>query len=134
MSEEIQEKPKHDDERASNPWLEDPKTRVTGAVVLIGLGVLFLLAQFDVLDLSGNWWAIFIAFPAIAMLYNAYTGYTRAGTITDEVRKNVAGGAMVATVAIIAFTGEWGRLWPLFLIVPGVLWLLGFTNRKEKTE
>ena len=131
MAEDYQEKPKNDAERTPDEFLENPTTRFTGAIVLIGLGVVFLLSQMDILNLSGNWWAIFIALPAAVMLYNAYTAYNRAGHLTAKVRKNVSGGVIVGTVALIAATGQWGRLWPLFLIVPGILWLLGLTRQTD---
>ncbi len=126
MSEDYPEKPKTDAD-----FLEKPATRYTGAIVLILLGVIFLLAQNGILVLSGNWWAIFIALPAVVMLYHAYTAYNREGRVTAEVRKNLSGGAIVGTVAIIAVLGQWDKLWPLFLIVPGTLILLGFMRKDD---
>ena len=122
---EMEEKEKRDQ------FFDNPTTRTSGAIGLIAIGVIFLLTQNDILDLSGNWWAIFIAIPAVFMLYNAFTAYNREQRVTPEVRKNVSGGAMVAVVAVIAATGEWGTLWPLFLIVPGVLMLLGFSGNDK---
>ena len=112
--------------------MDNQNSRVTGAIVLIGLGVVFLLAQSGLLSLSGNWWAIFIALPAAMLLYNAYTAYQRAGEMTPEVRRNLTGGVTVGTVAVIALTGQWGTLWPLFLIVPGVMMLLGSTKQSDE--
>ena len=126
MSEESSEKLKRGDE-----FLEKPATRYTGAIVLIVLGVVFLLSQNGIMVLSGNWWAIFIALPAVVMLYHAYTAYNREGRVTSEVRKNLSGGAIVGTVAIIAATDQWDKWWPLFLIVPGVLILLGFMRQGD---
>ena len=117
--------------KIGEPLMDNETGRVTGAIVLIGLGVAFLLAQTGILSLSGNWWALFIALPAIAMLYNAYTNYQKAGHVTSDVRRNISGAAVVGTVAIIALTGQWGTLWPLFLIVPGVMMLLGFMKGDE---
>jgi cytoskeletal protein CcmA (bactofilin family) len=112
-------------------FMDKQNNRVIGGIVLIGLGVLFLLSQSGLLSLSGNWWAIFIALPAAVMLYNAFTGYQQAGQMTAEVRRNISGGVIVGTVAVIALTGQWGTLWPLFLIVPGVMMLLGFTKQND---
>ncbi|MFC1959130.1 hypothetical protein ACFLYO_00315 [Chloroflexota bacterium] len=136
MSEDYQEKPKRSEEgRKPKELLENRTNRLVGAIVLIGLGVFFLLSESNILDLSGNWWAFFIALPAVVMLYNGYMAYQQDGRITKEVRDNVSGGAMVGTVAIIAFTGQWGTLWPFFLIVPGVLWLvLGSAQEDEMDE
>lgn len=133
MAEEYQTPSKREDEGLdSDEFFENPTNRTVGAVILIVLGVLFLFSQMNVLDLTGNWWAIFIAVPAVMMLYNAYMAYNRAGGITQEVRKNVSGGAMVGTTAIVAATGRWDTLWPLFLIVLGVLALAGFTGSGKR--
>lgn len=118
-----QDKPKRND--LVGDVLEKPSSRISGAIVLIALGVIFLLTQNNILRLDGNWWAVFIFIPAAAMLYNAYTAYNREKQITPAVRSQLSGGIVVLTVAIIAATGQWGTLWPLFLIVPGVLLLLG---------
>ena len=134
MSEDYQDLTKDEGESSFDALLGNQSSRVIGAVVLIGLGVVFLLSQFDVLNLSGNWWALFIAIPAAVMLFRAYSIYSRVGHYSDEVRKNLTGGLIVATVAIIAFTNQWGRLWPLFLIVPGALMLLGRNNEKAKRD
>ena len=128
---EYEDKPKREENRLAGDVLEKPATRVTGALVLIALGVVFLLQQNHMLSLTGNWWAIFIAVPAIAMLYNAYAAYNREKRMTTEVRNNLSGGIIVGLVALIAATNQWDRWWPLFLIVPGILLLLGF-SKKEK--
>lgn len=115
--------------------MNNQSSRVVGGLVLIGLGILFFLAQANIISLSGNWWAIFIALPAASLLYKAYTDYQETGRMTNEVRNNFSGGIIVGTVAFIALTGQWGTLWPLFLIVPGVLVLFGFTgNQKDKRK
>ncbi len=120
---EQQEKPKRGD--LAGDLLEQPSTRISAALVPIAVGVIFLLTQNDLLQLNGRWWALFIFIPAAAMLYNAYTAYNRDGHITPAVRNQVSGGLGTLTVAVIAVTGQWSTLWPLFLIVPGVQILLG---------
>lgn len=124
MSEKSQEKPKND-------ILENPMTRLIGAVALILLGILFLLSENKILVLTGNWWALFIAVPALLMLYNAYSAYNRDGHVTVDVRKNLSGGVILALVAIMAATDRWGSLWPLFLIALGVLVMFGFTRQGD---
>ncbi|GEM_PF-3972606 len=124
---EMEEKEKRDEFIDRTSW------QISGAVTLILLGAFFLLGQNSVLHLADNWWAMFIALPAAVMLYNAYLAYNRNGTVTSEVRKNVTGGSIVAVVAFIAATNQWANLWPLFLIVPGILMLLGFI-REERSK
>jgi drug/metabolite transporter (DMT)-like permease len=125
----MQDKPKRN--HLMDDVLEKPSSRISGAVVLIALGVIFLLTQNNLLRLSGNWWALFIFIPAAVMLYNAYTAYNRDKYVTPVVRSQLSGGVIVLTVAVIAATGQWGTLWPLFLIVPGVLLLLVRDKQKE---
>ena len=127
MSEDYSDKPKRDEHTGPT----DSLVERSGAILLIGLGVVFLLVQAGAFDLTGNWWAIFIFFPAAMMLYNAYVEYQREGVVSDEVRKNIGGGVFVGTVAIVAATGEWGKLWPLLLIVLGVLMLFGFLKKGD---
>ncbi len=124
MSEKYQEKPKND-------LLENPTTRLIGAIALILLGVLFLLSENKILVLTGNWWALFIAIPALLLLYNAYSVYNRDGHVTTEVRKNFSGGVILSLVTIMAATDRWGSLWPLFLIALGVLTLFGFVRQGD---
>ena len=124
MSEKSQEKPKND-------MLENPTTRMIGAVALIVVGLLFLLSENKILILTGNWWALFIAIPAVLLLYNAYSAYNRDQQITAYVRKNLSGGVILSLVTIMAATDRWGSLWPLFLIVVGVLILFGFMRQGD---
>jgi hypothetical protein len=124
MSEKFQEKPKHD-------ILENPTSRLIGAVALIVLGILFLLSENKLLVLTGNWWALFIAVPALLMLYNAYSAYIRDGHVTANVRKSLSSGVILTLVTIMAATDRWGSLWPLFLIALGVLVLFGFTRQGD---
>ena len=123
-----QDKPKHSD--LVGDMLEKSSSRISGALVMIALGVIFLLMQNNTLRLTGNWWALVIFIPAAVTLYNAYTAYNRDGYVTPAVRSQLSGGLVTLTVAVMAATGLWGTLWPLFLIVPGVLLLLGQDQQK----
>lgn len=118
-------------EKPKNDFLENPTTRWIGAVALIVLGILFLLSENKVFLLTGNWWAIFIAIPALLMFYNAYTAYNRDHHTTPDVRKNVTGGVILTLVTIMAATDRWSSLWPLFIIAIGVLILFGFTRQGD---
>jgi drug/metabolite transporter (DMT)-like permease len=118
-----QEKSKRSD--LVGDMLEQPSSRISGALVLIVLGAAFLLRQNNLLPLTANWWALAIFVPAAVMLYNAYTAYNRAEHVTPAVRRQLSSGLVMLVVAVIAATGQWSTLWPLFLIVPGVQMLLG---------
>lgn len=123
-----QEKLKRND--AVNDVLEKTSSRISGALVMIALGVIFLLMQNNTLRLTGNWWALVIFIPAAVALYNAYTAYNRDGQVTPVVRSQLSSGLVGVTIGVIAATGQWETLWPLFLIVPGVLLLLGRDQQK----
>lgn len=107
---------KQDRKRARNAWL--------GGLVLIGLGLIFLFQ-----NVSGkiftNWWALFILIPAFSTLANAWRAY-RHGGFTARVTGNLVGGLNLLFVALIfLFNWNWGRVWPVFLIVIGGGALLG---------
>src|SRR5690349_20289341 len=123
---ESAEKPKRDQRQDGGlDWRDNPQARVVGAIALIGLGVVFLLRQYGVdIPLFQNWWALFILIPAVAALWAGYNTYTRTGTWTQEARGEIGGGIIILLVAVIfLFNMDWGKVWPLFLIVPGVLLL-----------
>lgn len=111
---------------------ENPPARLVGALVLIALGVLFFLSEFDVLDLSGNWWAIFILAPGLYLLWRAYQTYSETGALAGQVASQAGGGAVLLVIGLIfLFDLDWGRFWPLILIVVGVAALLGAGRGRE---
>lgn len=131
------EKPKRDDRQDVRPELMDnPQMRVVGAVALIGLGVIFLLRQYGVdIPLFQNWWALFILIPGIGALWTGYNMYNRAGTWTQEARGAVGGGVVILLIALIFLLNlDWGKVWPLFLIVPGVLLLFGMWGPRDRSR
>lgn len=95
-------------------------TRLVTAVGLIALGVLLLLSQAGIVLLHGNWWAFFIALPAISMLITAYRVYQQDGYLSREAGSQLTGGIIVGGIAIMAFTGQWQLLLPFVLVVVGV--------------
>ena len=105
-------------------------SRISGALVMIALGVIFLLMQSKLLQLNGNWWALVIFIPAAVALYNAYTAYNRDGQVTPAVRNQLSSGLVGVSIGVVAATGQWGTLWPLFVIIPGVMMLLGRDQQK----
>lgn len=95
-----------------------------GGVVLLVIGVVFLLQNFGVPLLFGNWWAIFIFIPAVIMLTHAAQAY-RAGQ-RSAAAGSATVGLMITIVAVtLLFDLSFGRTWPLFLIVGGIALLLG---------
>ncbi|MCB8982006.1 MAG: hypothetical protein H6657_31750 [Ardenticatenaceae bacterium] len=93
---------------------------VTGGLVLITIGVIFLLSQITGFHIN-NWWALFIMIPAVFKLNEAWQGYQSNGRFTDETRNALFGGLMLATVAgFFLFNIGWNLFWPLVLIMIGL--------------
>jgi hypothetical protein len=91
-----------------------------GGAVLIVLGVLFLLRNFDLFDLD-NWWALFILIPAVGAFATAWRTYQRSGRWSSAARGQVIGGLVFTLVALaFLFNLDFGSIWPLFLILGGV--------------
>lgn len=91
------------------------------ALVLIGLGVLFLLdqtGQIDAGDIIGNWWPVLIIAFGVMMLLNNPRGYLGALIIIA-----IGAALLVDELKLLSFS-VWD-LWPLILIGIGVLILLG---------
>jgi hypothetical protein len=95
-----------------------------GGLGLILLGLVFLLQNFGYFAI-GNWWALFILFPAAGAYLNAFTAYHDAGHFTPVVRASLIGGLLLTLVAsIFLFNLNWGMLWPMFIILAGISALL----------
>jgi hypothetical protein len=88
------------------------------AVTLILVGAIFLLRNAG-LEI-GNWWALFILIPASASLARAWTAW-RSGMHPSAVSGSLIGGlAMLSVVAIFLLDLQWGKIWPIFLILIGI--------------
>lgn len=90
---------------------------------MIVAGVLFLLAQFDLISLT-NWWALFILLPALSSLVTSFELYRRSRRFSIPVRGSLIGGLLLLTTALMFLLNlSWAVYWPLFLIIPG-LWMI----------
>ena len=93
-----------------------------GALILIG--VLFMAQNLGAFYLR-NWWALFILIPAIGSFAAAWNSYQANGRLTTAGRGSlVGGGIMVLVAAILLFGLDFGLLWPIFLIIGGLVVLL----------
>ncbi len=102
------------------------------AFTLIALGVIFLLGQFG-FNLRFNWWAIFIALPGAAMLWNVYQAYSRRSRLdSNEMIQGFIGVFLILIAGGFLFDIEldwlW-NLWPLILIGIGLALLFGYGQR-----
>jgi hypothetical protein len=97
----------------------------TGAVVLIGLGVLFLLHNLGIwfLNVDVLWPVILIALGVWLLIRRQSCGRA------SYRRQSVAGPAILITIGSISLIDNlhgpgWGRTWPLILLVLGAVKLL----------
>jgi cation transport ATPase len=102
-------------ERGTSP------TAWIGGAVMILIGVVFLLQNMGNWSL-GNWWALFILIPAVVAFVNAWNIYKNNGyRFSSGIGGSILGGLMMLLVAcIFLFDMDWGKVWPLFLIVAGL--------------
>jgi hypothetical protein len=91
------------------------------AVVLIGLGIIFLLQNFGLMRF-GNWWAFFILLGTAGAWGSAWRIYQNNGQrITPAVTGAFIGGLFPLFVALVfLFNLNWGAIWPVFLILAGI--------------
>lgn len=96
-----------------------------GGAVLILLGIIFLLRNFGVFDVT-NWWALFILIPAFGALATAWNLYRAAGNrLTVASRGPLVWGFVLLMVAFtFLFNLDFSLLLPLLLILGGVALLL----------
>jgi hypothetical protein len=98
---------------------------VMGALILIGLGVIFLLQQMGRFDLR-NWWALFILIPAFGAFGSALRIYQSTERLSYAVWSTFYGGLFPLAVALIfLFNLDWAIYWPVFVILPGFGMLTG---------
>ncbi len=125
MSQEQPPEQHHDDSHSPRPaW-------IAGGVLIL-LGIIFIVRNIAGLSL-GNWWALFILIPAIGSLMTAFRMYERnGGRFTSASRGPLVGGlVLLAITAVFLFHLEWGKVWPLILILVGLGLLLTSLERRS---
>jgi hypothetical protein len=89
-------------------------------VALMIIGFIFLAQQIGNFEFN-NWWAFFILIPAFSSFGTAYGIWQRTRRFTFGVWSTFYGGLFPLLVALMfLFNLDWGRYWPLFVILPGV--------------
>jgi len=110
---------------STDPQPNPPTSRslypMLGGVVLIGIGIIFLLRNFNLLQLDFKWWALFILIPAVGAFAAAWNTYRQSGNFNRKVRSGIVGGlTLVIVAAIFLLSLDWGKVWPVFIILAGV--------------
>ena len=94
-----------------------------GGAVLVLLGVIFLLQNLGLASLD-NWWALFILIPAFWSYAAAWDQYQNARRLTRRVGSSLAGALLLTVLSLVFLFGlDVGSLWPVLLIVAGVILL-----------
>ena len=98
-----------------------------GAVILIGIGLIFLVRNITGYELH-NWWALFLLIPTVANWGQAWDRYQHNGRrFTRSVSGPLFGGlitAVIAAVFLIDLNLNWDFVWPIVLIIIGLGMLL----------
>jgi hypothetical protein len=94
-------------------------------LALISLGVLLLLHNLGLWSFGLHAWAVLILVPALCAATTSVALYRHAG---DQASPAVVGSATTAAVlafisAMLLFDLSWSVLWPMFLIIPGLVGL-----------
>ena len=108
----------------SQPPSTNPTGPITGGIILIGIGVIFLLQNTGWFYI-GNWWALFILLGTAGAWGSALHTYQNNGQrLTQAVIGSFVGGLFPLAIAMIfLFDLNWGTVWPIFLVLAGVAML-----------
>jgi hypothetical protein len=107
----------------------DPFSGMTGGLILILLGVLFLLAAMDYISWSG-WWRYFLMGLGVILILEAIIR-----SASPSYRKDITGKLIGGIVLIFiggSFVIGWSNWWPLILIAVGVGILLSSLWRAKR--
>ncbi len=106
----------------------DPLAGMTGGLILILLGVLFLLAQEDIISWD-NWWKYFLIGLGGIFILEALVRISRSEPSRRYTGKLIGG----AVLAVIGGASVFGMVswWPLILIVLGLFLILVSFRRSE---
>ena len=111
--------------------------RITLGVVVILVGLLFLAREhgynLDFLSIR-NWWALFILIPAVAMTARVVSRVRRIGRFDADAAGTTVGALATGLVATLFLLDlNFGKWWPVFMVLGGVAILLsGFSREEDK--
>jgi hypothetical protein len=112
-----------DEKRGHRDGMRDnwPGVPLVG-IAIVAVGLIFLGRNFGIdLPLPDRWWAIFILVPAAAALVSAARIFRMDGGFSSRVAgATTAGALMLATALILFFDLDWGKAWPVMVIIVGL--------------
>ena len=125
---EEEKKDEKEEKSWEEKWQRDPVRIGMWAAILIWVGVVLLLENFDLLGSWETWSVIFIGVGVILL------GNVTIRLLVPEHRRPVVGTLILGAVFLSVGLGgllNWGIVWALVLIAIGVAILLrGFTRRR----
>jgi len=100
--------------------------QVVVAGILIMVGVALLGQNLGWLDFGGivnlrNWWALFFLIPIFGTGASIWRAYRETESLNRKARAQLGGLFFLTAIFIFFMLGlDWGRYWPIFLIVFGL--------------
>jgi hypothetical protein len=103
--------------------------RLTRGLLLVSLGVLFLGAELGIwTDL--RWWALFLIVPGLVKLSAIWADSAQRGESIGIASKGACRSLFLVGLGLIfLFNLDFGVIWPLFFILPGI-WMLRHRQAK----
>jgi hypothetical protein len=124
------------DERIPESRPELHRHRIGGSlwvgIAFVLFGIILILQTAQVVFLN-NWWALFIMIPALASFGTAWSRARESGgRFTRGVAGSISGGLFISAVALLfLFNLDWGRYWPVFIVLAGLGMLLRAFARRN---
>ena len=73
-----------------------------------------------------NWWVLFLLIPIAYLAAQTFRSYQAEGKLAGNARWAILGTLTLTTVFFIFLFGlDWGRIWPIFIILGGISLFLG---------
>lgn len=110
--------------------------RTAAAIVIIGMGVFLLLAQFGLFSFSliGLLWPFFIIIPGLAFLYPAWKGGPDAAPLAIPGAIITGTGALLLLQSVTGRWESWAYVWTLYPVFLGLgFMLMGRRTGNRKT-
>jgi hypothetical protein len=101
---------------------------VTGIVIII-IGAIFLLGNFNVIEIGDRWWALFFLIPISFIVSDIWRRrQNNQGKIPASARGSFIG---LIVLSVVMFTFlldlDWGVIWPVFIIIGGLSLILNYS-------
>ncbi|MHC1739594.1 MAG: hypothetical protein AB9897_00615 [Anaerolineaceae bacterium] len=103
------------------------------ALILILIGLILLVQNLHIANLSFHWWALFIFIPVFGSLSTAWDGFQESHRFSSKVSGSLGSAVMVGTVGTMLLFGmDWSRWWPLVVIAAGASGFLSGLGKLER--